>query len=319
MQLMAARYTTGMSKASILLVLLMLPQAVSAASLSIDTDAQTYGVGDTFIATVRVDNEGECVNAAEVEIEYPTDLLRAVDFSRGDSILTLWVQEPAIDTAAGKVTFAGGIPGGYCGHISGDPSQSDILGRIVFSVVGDEKREAAMNLALASRVYLHDGLGTPARLSLRGRTLALVDAPTLSGDPWLSEVGADKTSPEPFAIDIESTSGTFGGKYFAVFSTTDKQSGLDHYEIWENGAWQRVVSPHVLKDQSLAGGVRLRAIDKAGNQRDGDFDPASVPPRQYSATEYLSVAALILIALIATVVRLALARRSRRAREAAAL
>lgn len=309
-----------MNRASLLLALLLiLPQYAAAASLSIETDAQTYGRGDTFIATVRVDNEGECVNAAEVEIDYPTDLLRAVDFSRGDSILTLWVQEPVLDTAAGKVTFAGGIPGGYCGHISGDPAQSDVLGRVVFTVIGDDGREAAMNLALASRVYLHDGLGTPANLSLHGRTLALVDTPTVSGDPWLSEVGADKTLPEPFSIDIESTSGTFAGRYFAVFSTTDKQSGLDHYEIWESGAWQRVTSPHVLKDQTLSGGVRIRAIDKAGNVRDGDFDPASVPPRQYSMAEYLSVAALIVIALLAIIMRLALARRARRAREAAAL
>lgn len=297
-------------------LLVILPQFASAASLMLDTDAQTYGVGDTFIATIRVDNGDTCINAIEGEVDYPTDILRAVDFSRGDSILSLWISDPKIDAEKGTVSFAGGVPGGYCGHIAGDQSPSDIVGKIVFTVIGDRKPSAEMNLALASRVYLHDGSGTPAELSLRGRTVAIVDKPTLSENPWLAEVGDDKTPPEPFSIDVNSTRDVFGGKYFAVFSTTDKQSGMDHFEIFEDGIWKPVASPRVLKDQSLAGGVKIRAIDKAGNMREGDFDPTSVPPRQYTIAEYVSLIGLLVIAAIAILVRLYLARRARREREA---
>lgn len=300
-----------LSGATILLASL-LPFAAHAATLSIDTPQATYGRGDTFVATVRLDNDNECVNAAQVEVDYPTNLLRAVDFSRGDSIFSLWVGDPQIDTDKGTVTFSGGVPGGYCGRISGDPAQSNIIGEIVFTVVGDAADSAAVNLAASSRVYLHDGLGTPAALSLKGTTLALVSTPTESSNPWLSQVKDDTTPPEPFTVQVESTRDVLSGKYYAVFSTVDKQSGLDHYEILEDGVWSRVTSPHVLKDQSLDSGVQVRAIDKAGNIRLGDYDAKSVPPRQYSFTEMLSFYLLLGIAILAIVIRLYLARRSLR-------
>ena len=80
----------------------LIPHAAHAASLSFDPATTTYGPGDTFIETVRVDNGPDCINAINVEIAYPTDTLRAVDFSRGDSILSLWAVEPKIDTDRGR-------------------------------------------------------------------------------------------------------------------------------------------------------------------------------------------------------------------------
>ena len=76
----------------------------------------------------------------------------------------------------------------------------------------------------------------------------------------------------------------FGGRYYIVFSTTDKESGLDHYEIFENGVWKRITSPYLLKNQSLlgVGAIQVRAIDKAGNTRMGDYSPALTPKRQLS-------------------------------------
>lgn len=308
-------YTTIMQASSRVLLAggfaaMLLPGFANAASISIDTGADAYGLGDTFVATVRIDNEDECINAVQVEADYPVDTLRAVDFSRGGSIMSLWVSDPQIDTDKGVVTFSGGIPGGYCGHIQGDASPSDTLGKIVFTVVGAQKDSATINLGLGSRVYLHDGQGTPASLSLHSKTLAIGSAATMPENPWLKEVGDDTTAPEAFTAQVESTKGIFGGKYYVVFSTTDKQSGLDHYEILENGAWRRVTSPYVLQDQSLDGGVKLRAIDKAGNMRLADFDPSSVPPRQYSFNEFLSLAILAAIALIAIVLRMFFIRRN---------
>src|SRR6185369_401021 len=114
------------------------PASASAASLYLDPGSGTYGPGDTFILNVRLNNEGECINAANVVLTYPTASLRAADFSKGGSILSLWVIEPQIDTKAGTVTFAGGIPGGYCGRIAGDPSLTNVIGKVVFTVTKTE-------------------------------------------------------------------------------------------------------------------------------------------------------------------------------------
>ena len=277
---------------------ILFPRSFShAALLYVDPGAQTYGVGDTFIASVRVDNEGECVNAALVEIIYPTKSLRAVDFSRGDSLFSLWTEEPSIDTESGRVTFSGGVPGGYCGRIQGDPSLSNVIGKIVFTVIEATEVKADIIVTDTTRVYLHDGLGTEASLRTQGAKIGLSPEPTLTNNEWLAEVKDDTVPPDSFTIEIQSTRGVFGGRYYAVFSTVDKQSGLSHYEIFERGAWQETRSPHKLYDQSLSD-VQIRAIDKAGNVRMGEYVPGSAPPRLGLELDFASVA-LALLALLA--------------------
>lgn len=268
-----------------------------AALLYLEPGTATYGVGDTFVMNIRIDNEGECINAASVAVQYPTQSLRAVDFSRGDSIFTLWAEEPTIDTRAGRVQFSGGIPGGYCGRAQGDPSLSNIVGKIVFTVIDASSLKADVVFGESAKVYLNDGLGTESSLHTAGSSLTLQSTPTLSENEWISEVRADTIPPDAFDVIIESTRGVFGGRYYAVFSTVDKQSGLSHFEIFERGAWTEIKSPHRLVDQALSD-IQIRAIDKAGNTRLGTYTPGSAPPRQGIAWDLPS----ILIALLSLIV-----------------
>lgn len=283
---------------------------VHAATLYLDPQSGTYGQGDTFIVSVRVDTDGECINATNVELSYPTDALRAVDFSRGGSILSLWVQEPTINTETGTVSFAGGIPGGYCGRIQGDPVISNVLGRVVFTVLKGEASEARVRVMPASALYLNDGLGTEATIAGQDALFALQETPALSNNEWITQVKDDTIPPDSFDVIIESTKKVFGGRYFAVFSTVDKQSGLDHYEIFERGAWKRVESPYQLRDQALKNPVEIKAIDKAGNERLGTFDAATVPERQSGPWDYALIIALLMIPIVAGVLRLRHARKA---------
>ncbi len=272
---------------------LLLPFTASAAILYVNPTEGAYGLSDTFIADIRIDNQGECVNAAHVEVRYPTQTLRAVDFSKGNSILSLWVEEPVIDTQKGVVTFSGGIPGGYCGRIPGDPILSNVLGKIVFSVIGASEKSAAVSISQTSLVYLNDGAATPAKLTAQSATYSISPTPLSSGDPWLAEVGSDKIPPDEFQVTVESTRGVFAGNYYAVFATQDKQSGIDHYELFERGAWKQVTSPHELRDQRLLGGVQVKAIDKAGNERLGTYVEGSAPVRVPKETNYTILALII--------------------------
>ena len=277
---------------------LLLPFSVSAASLYIDPAKGTYGPGDTFVAMVRVDNQGECINAAHIEITYPTDRLRAVDFGRGGSVFSLWVEEPKIDTDKSIVTFSGGIPGGYCGKIQGDPGESNVLGKIVFTVLKTEAADAQIRIAPASVVYLNDGLGTQAKVATRVSDITLVATSVAPQNPWITEVGSDIIPPDAFTVEVQSTEGVFGGEYYIVFSTVDKQSGVDHFEIFEKGVWKRVTSPYKLSDQSLRG-IRVKAIDKAGNERLGNYVEGAAPPSHVPRNDLLSI--LLLIALLVIV------------------
>jgi hypothetical protein len=291
------------------LAVLMVPAAASAASLYLDPETGTYGPGDTFIVSIRLNTAGDCINAANVVLTYPAGSMRAVDFGKGGSIFSLWVTEPKLDTEKGTVTFAGGIPGGYCGRIQGDPALTNTIGKVVFTVTDTSAGSADIRVSGASALYLNDGLGTRVSAEAKPAHITLVVEPQQDGNPWLALVGEDKTPPDPFDVQIESTRGVFGGKYYAVFSTVDKQSGLDHYEMVKNGTWQRATSPQVVSDQSLSSGIEIRAIDKAGNIRLGSYVEGSAPRRVAGAGDYAALAIIVVILAAALLARHYLNRR----------
>ena len=283
------------------LLMAVCPSAASAASLSLDPSSGTYGPGDTFIETVRINNDGDCINAANVALSYPKDTLRAVDFSRGDSIFSLWAVEPHIDTDLGTIVFAGGVPGGYCGRIAGDAGQSNVLGKIVFTVMNTTSKQAVVHFGASSAVYLNDGAGTLAKLTFQDATILISTTSPRTKNQWLAIVAEDTTPPQPFQVQVESTSGVYGGRYYIVFSTSDKESGLDHFEIFEHGGWKHITTPYLLQNQSLlgVGDIQVRAIDKAGNIRMGDYSAAKNPKRQFSFIDFLP---FIILALAAAIV-----------------
>ena len=60
----------------------------------------------------------------------------------------------------------------------------------------------------------------------------------------------------------------FQGKFFASFYAFDTESGIDHYELRENGdGWVRAWSPYILETQSGDVLLEVKAIDVAGNER----------------------------------------------------
>ena len=92
---------------------------------------------------------------------------------------------------------------------------------------------------------------------------------------------------------MASSPSIFEGKYFLVFATQDKGSGISHYEAVEfrsrnlefkkllNKALQFITnskfqildsyktaeSPYVLRDQKLRSYIYVKAVDKNGNER----------------------------------------------------
>jgi hypothetical protein len=257
-------------------------QTAHAARIYLSPSEGQLQVGGTLPIDVRLDNEGECVNAAEVYLRYPLETLVPADVSRGNSIFTLWVSPPEAKEDYGVVSFVGGIPGGYCGRIPGDPGRSNILATVIFKMNSSTPPGAATNASVGflpeTKILLNDGLGTEAKLSVEGATLT-VGGNTTGTDKWAASLAADKTPPENFAVSLYKDSGLFAGNYFIVFSTVDKQTGLDHYEVWESdkrgrdpisgspAVWHRINSPYQLRDQKLSAIVKVKAIDKAGNER----------------------------------------------------
>ncbi len=288
--------------------------------------------GDTVTLDLRLDtDEGECINTVDAVIHYDPSV-RAVDVSRGDSILNLWVESPVIDEVAHTITFAGGIPGGYCGRIPGDPSLTNVLLELVFRSPGftigaGENPSARVWIDESSQVLLHDGLGSNANVRLQDSKIMLLakagDTPT---DTWRDDVQGDTELPADFAITLTKDGAAFSGKYFVTFNSVDKQSGIDHYEIMEepfsefkafkwgraDAPWITTESPYVLIDQTLNSTIRIKAIDKAGNERIATLVP-DMAIRSMSK-DMLITASIVggFIVLIISLVTYALWRRNQR-------
>jgi hypothetical protein len=257
-----------------------------AALLYFDPGEATLYRGDSVTLGLRLDtDEGECINTVDTVISYGEGI-RAIDVSRGESILNLWVEDPKIDEEARTVTFAGGITGGYCGRASGDPSLTNVIANIVFQspgfIVGGSASEAvAIEITESSSVLLHDGFGNQANLRRQGAIITLESKPgSAQSDTWKAEVNSDLTPPADFAVTLSRDDAAFSGSYFISWNTQDKQSGIDHYEVMEepledfyafrwgraDAPWVTTESPYVLKDQTLNSTIRVKAIDKAGNE-----------------------------------------------------
>lgn len=286
-----------------------------AASLYIDPILVDVLKADTVTVAVRVDtDEGECINTVDAVITYD-DTIHAIDVSRGRSILSLWVEEPVINNNARTITFAGGIPNGYCGRIPGDPSLTNIIVELVFRAPGfsvgrPDSVDAGISFAPETRVLLNDGLGTQAPLRTIGGTINLLQqVGTTTNDSWTIRVQNDETPPAPFGVELVQNSAVFSGKYYIVFNTQDKQSGIDHYEAIEesredlyrflwgraDAPWSRVKSPYVLKDQSLNSVIRVKAVDKAGNERITVLVPDETLRSNLLLVPLLAVSVIVLI------------------------
>jgi hypothetical protein len=273
---------------SSIFIFLFLPLVAKGAILYFEPSKGEYHLGDTFIVDLRIDTEGECINTVKAIISFPKDLLEAKDFSTGNSILSLWLQNPKIDQKEGLISFVGGIPGGFCGPLPGEPEKPNLLGRIIFRVVSRDVPRGLAQVAFRndSQVLLNDGLGTPDKLTLKEAVFTILpEKLEVPKEEWQEELAKDDIPPEPFEIKISQDPNIFGGKYFIVFSTTDKQTGIDHYEVAEQRRtlrqttlnWKRAESPYLLEDQSLKSKILVKAVDKAGNERIAEYVPPQKP------------------------------------------
>lgn len=271
---------------SLVVGMLMLASPLEAALLYLDPSEATINPGDTVVVSVRINPDAdECINVVDGVLEYDPQI-QPVDISLGQSIFSLWVEEPVIDRENNRITWAGGIPNGYCGRIQGDPRLTNEVMKIVFQVpgmrvgFGDNNPTTTLAFSDQTTVYLNDGRGSVAPLQTNQATLVVGTRPgEVVQNEWSRLVNGDEDVPEEFSITLQKTDNAFQGKYFIIFNTTDKQTGIAYYEVIEepleeaglfgwgaaDAPWRKVRSPYILEDQSLNSTIRVRAVDKAGN------------------------------------------------------
>jgi hypothetical protein len=191
-------------------------------------------------AVVEVDTGAEDINALEGTLVLP-ESVHVREIQTGNSVILIWVEAPR--QTGNVITFAGITPGGFEGVYP------------IFSIHGTFSKEELEQAYFESVLALqNDGTGKVAPVTM-----------SLS----LAAFKADTELPEEFTPIIATDPNIFDGKYFLVFTTQDKSSGIDHYEVREGrwGWFREAESPYLLEAQKLNRDVYVKAIDNTGNER----------------------------------------------------
>jgi len=298
------------------LVFLNLPTFAFGASLYLDPKEGEYFLGDHFGIKIRVDPEGECINTISVDLLFPNDILVLEGIDFGESIITIWVDKPSSGDIQkinenGKISFAGGIPGGYCGRIPGDPGMTNVVAELRFyipsMIVGEmSEKTREVKLLESSQVFLNDGRGTLAKISVQGAKIKILPTSGKGLNEWKEKLLNDTTPPAPFEIQIHKDSSIFDGKYFIVFYTTDKETGVDYYMVKEGEReWKIAKSPYLLENQNLDEEIKVKAVDRAGNETIATYYPQkpkefkdTTPKNQTTVKKILSIAISLILILV---------------------
>jgi hypothetical protein len=250
-------------------------------------------VEETFSVSVFLNTEGQTINALDGVLRYPSAFVLQ-EIRDGNSLINFWIERP--NEVADTIHFSGITPSGFNGK--GE----------VFVLVFKALRAPKDSFVLSdAHTLLNDGNGTPTRLSLLQE----------SGTTTLALITDDKTSPELFTPSLGSDSSLFDGKYFLVFASQDKQSGIAYYEVAESSGfqwfglrslvWQRVASPYVVSDQALHSHLYVRAVDRAGNSVAAELSPTHPPFYEKKGT--------LLVILLVGIAILIYVRKQKRARK----
>lgn len=259
--------------------------------VSFSAAAKTITVGEPFAVDLSLDTLGKSINTVSGTVVVPS-ALSIQEVRSGNSIISLWVTQPAIDRARGTVTFAGGVPGGFSG------SRGPLLSLVLKPTTAGNFSVKVADL----KVLLNDGEGTPAS-DVAAKTLSLavrggaLGAPSgtkkkqASPPPSPAAVlpKTDTVPPEAFVPIVSRHESIAQNRYFVSFFAVDKDSGIARYEVREepaviryvtprfDTAWTQAKTPHVLSYQYWPSTVLVRAYDRFDNVTIGAAEKPAHP------------------------------------------
>jgi len=131
----------------------IVPMAVKAdtATLYLSPKSGTFFMGSTFSISIYVNTKGEEINAVDVDLKFPPDIIQVTSPSSGESFVSQWLSPPTYSNATGKISFRGGMPGGIT-------TSAGLISTITFRAKMPGK--ANIEFLDSSKVLLHDGKGT---------------------------------------------------------------------------------------------------------------------------------------------------------------
>jgi len=112
----------------------------------------TFLVGSTFSLSIFVDTRGNEINAVQVDLKFPADILQVTRPAAGESFISQWLTPPTYSNTGGFVNFKGGIPEGIV-------TSAGLVSTITFRAKSSGK--ARIDFLDSCKILLNDGKGTP--------------------------------------------------------------------------------------------------------------------------------------------------------------
>lgn len=166
-----------------------------AATLYLSPSGGEYEVSRTILVDVLLNSSGEPINAVDVSIAYPTDLLEVKSVSKSKSILSLWPKEPVYSN--GRLSFSGGVPA---------PGFNGTGNNLTISFLA--KKEGEARLAITDGLVLAaDGRGTNVLASRSGAVFAIKPR----SSPDVAPIVPEKT---PGSVSVSSSTHPDQAKWY---------------------------------------------------------------------------------------------------------
>ncbi len=226
------------------------PQA-QAAQIILSTTPATPSAGEPFTIVVRLDTQGDALNAAEGSVML--DKMAVQSVHTGGSALSLWPTEPRYSPGSHSIDFAGGVPGSIA-------AGEDVL---LFTIVAQAHLAGSYSVSVGSaRAFKSDGLGTPVEIPASSKTISVGAGPgTAAPEPH------DTTAPQFVSVEVGQDASLFDGRTYLSFFATDDHSGVTRYQVKEGwfSAYHDADRYYVLVDQEQGKTLWVRATDADGN------------------------------------------------------
>jgi len=249
-------------KIIIFLFVLLIPCTnLKATVLNLNSNSKNINLNQDFLVEFYLDTQQEQINALEGKIIFPNSLLKLKEIQTGNSIVSLWLEEPN-QKEINQVSFSGIIPGGI--------NDSNAF---IFSMIFEARQQGNENIKFKDvQILLNDGQGTPAKIRFSNFDffISKLEEKEEKKEPTPTAINIiDNSPPELFQPIISQNPNLFNNQLFLVFVTQDKGSGIDHYEIKEGfNAFVFAKSPYLLKNQKINQKIIVRAVDKNKNIRE---------------------------------------------------
>ena len=233
---------------------------IYASTVSFGEEKRSLGIGDEFLLPIFIDGDKDNINAISGDMLFSDNTLFIKKIITANSVISFWVEKPRV--SGSSVTFSGIIPGGYKNVI--DPVTNIENKGLLFTLDIKVIKQGEGKIFFDEfHSYLNDGLATEVKTNLSDFII------NLSKDNFnIKNNVIDKNPPLGFIPSLMNSKNIYGDKNMLVFYATDKETGIDHYEVKQgDGDWVRAESPYLLSDQSLNGIISVKAVDQAGNYR----------------------------------------------------